>query len=140
MSLDITRAGPRAAHLGRRIRERSDHAQATDGLCKRQNAALVLQHHDGACADRARQRAPLGHARGGLRRAAAIGIFEKAKPLFEGEYAAHGCINLRQAHEPAFHGTGQAVPISIGHHIDVHPGVERQRSRLRQVCGDAVVD
>jgi hypothetical protein len=141
MGIAIACGRPGAPHLGRGVRERTDHAEPADGVRERQHSALVLQHHNRASADRARKRAALGNGGRGLQLcAAAVGILEETQPLFEGEHAAHGLIDLRQAHEPAFQSTRQAAAIGIGHHVDVHSGVEREGGRLREVRGDAVVD
>jgi len=47
------------------------------------------------------------------------GVLKEPKALLEEKHTPNGRIDLCHAHEPTVDGTRQALPIGIGHHVDV---------------------
>ena len=107
---------------------------------ERQRVTVVLQHHDGARADGACQLPAMRERRAVLRPcAAAIRIIEQPKLLLERQHAPHRLVDLGHGHQSALERDGQAAAIRIGHHVDVHAGLEGVRGRLGEIGGDAVM-
>ncbi len=139
----IAGSSPRPSHLGARIRQRADDAQCPIGIRKRQGVVVRSEA-----------------ARGTLRatsRASSRAAPSTAPPTSRFEPRRYGSSNspscslsrstrrtdasiMVHRHQAALERDRQTLAISLRHHVDVDPGLQRQHRGFDEIGRHAVFD